>query len=785
MNNLRLSDFCPMKDHNKILYDQLLPLHLSDELNVRLKTLMPTSTNAQQLMIKMDIRRLMAPCNQPIDLRGKVAGECRSYVLQGITHWLDDVAINLYHLRLEIYQNNMTLGLWEELHQTPNSYRLRQKTSAASPAIKTHTETKPLYFGEGFIRCENRIEISTPIQAFLPNGMEVHGSTIDISGVGMRVKMPASFQYEKGEILTLNFPQLNEEYQLAPLVSGLQYSVLLQEEDHSKDNFKRLRLQLVTPSDVMNNVISLKNKNNKTRIENEDKIFSFLTQSYEELFLAQTPSLPLFFQESELKFSLLTEKNHALWDYWHDERNLPVIHRLFTPARLAQFEADKNTSNSTLVYCFTHTHADKTYFFSAIPAELTEELRPLFWHFGSKRASWRVLRLTVTKITEKNMAQLQEITPEFIEKIRTLTHIAVLQDLTLNQINPDFRQAIKPEKPINELNIFKHIRAHVSAAQAIPSIRQAQRKEDRYIHKIVIMLLHPVQGEFFAKSIDFSPHGLHIAMQAPFTGNKSQEIDVTFNDLMRADPKAPLHNVPYNVVRISEDGMDLKLSMINNRKSIEVSHYLHRLIEHNQKKLQLDSEYIPQGQLLNTMQQLLLTRLVSIPYFLYKQKDDFVLSGIGINDSTCILARILQKDASPSNMSLFHIFGDKVSKFAIPVTRQKQRKQQIKHEIYFALEFEDNAISHIKKKTLDDFNTREERINFISNARKNGTFVAVRNWMQPINNGEFWLNKEDYWDVRKRSCAKAKKIEIEFSKLCVYGELCDITEEVLLRLNIK
>lgn len=773
-----------MKDHKKILYDKLLPLHHSDELNTRLEILMPTSTGAQQLMIKMEIRRLMAPCHQPIDLRGKVAGECRSYVLQGVAHWLDDVAINLYHQRLEIYQNNMTLGLWEELHQTPNSYRLLHKKTDLTPSIKTHKEVKPVYFGDGFSRCENRIQLSTPLQAFLPNGMEVHGSTLDISKVGLRVKMPASFQYEKDDILTLYFPQLEEECSLPALISGLEYRVLFQEEESSPDHFERLRLHLVTPTDVMKEVIILKNKNNKTRLENEDKVLTLRTQSYEQLFLAQTPSLSLFFQEHELKFSLLTDNNQSLWDYWHDERNLPVIHRLLTPERLAQFQQEKSGHSETLIYCFTHTHADKTYFFSAIAQELTEELRHLFWHFGSKRASWRVLRLSMTKITEDNLEQL-EITPDFIEKIKSLTHIALLQDLTFTHTNSDFRARIKPKNSGHELNPFKHPRAQFSAAQAISSLRLPQRKEDRYVHKIVITLAHPTKGEFTAKSIDFSPHGLHLWTTAPYTGNKSQEIGVTFNDLMRADPKAPLQDVPYHVVRIGENGRDLKLSLIKNRQSEDISHYFQRLIDHNQKKLKLDNEFIPEALLLNTMQQLLLTRLVSIPYFLYKENDTLHLSAMAVNDTNSLLAQLLKKDANAPKMSLQHIFGDQISKYAIPVTRQQGRQSQIKHELYFALEWKDGAIYSIKRKTLENFKTREDRMNFIVNAHKNGAFIALRNWMQPINNGENYLNNEDYWEVRKQSSSKAKKIGSEFSKLCVYGELSDITDEVLLRFDIE
>ncbi|MEI8609923.1 hypothetical protein P4S70_13400 [Enterovibrio sp. Hal110] len=70
----------------------------------------------------------MSPFLRPIDLRGKVQGECRSYTLSGLTHWMDDVALNLYHRRLDVYQGQLTQGLWDELaYNTPNSHRVLQR----------------------------------------------------------------------------------------------------------------------------------------------------------------------------------------------------------------------------------------------------------------------------------------------------------------------------------------------------------------------------------------------------------------------------------------------------------------------------------------------------------------------------------------------------------------------------------------------------------------------------------------------------------------------------------
>lgn len=772
-----------MKDKNKELFSQLLPLYHSDEFNLRLETLMPNSSKAQQLLIKMEIRRLMSPCAKPVDLRGKVAGECRSYIFQGITHWLDDVALNLYYQRINIYQKKMTLGLWEELHQTPNNYRILRQHPPSSTTEPTRLEIKPIQFGHVLSRTERRIQLSSPILVYLANGIEVHGSTLDISNMGMRVKLPASFDYEIDSLLTIFFPDLSDECHLPELLSGLEYRILSIEFNIVNDNFARLRLALIDKTDVIEDVISMKMAQyaNKTRIDNEDKVFTLRNQSYEHIFLAQSSSLPLFFKEQTLSFCLLTKKNKPLWDYWHDERNLLVIHHLLSAKRMLQLTSKKSTHKQMLIYCFAHYHNDKTYFFSASSNELSLKLRPLFWHIGSPRASWKVLRVTLSAIDPQSIEQLLQSSDKDISSIKQLTHIVTLEDLTFAHANEDFRLTKKPSLLSKELNQFLHPRSLIDSEQPINAVLHTQRKELRYKHKTQAKLKHPKVTEQEGETIDLSPHGLQLTFTTPLKITKGQTVDISFTHLQRLDANAPLSNIPYNVVRLNEQRKQLTLSLIKNRQSEIRSQYLRRLIDHNQKRLQLDTEYLPEPALVKAMQQLVLTRLVGISYFLSKNNDNLQLACIGINSLNSPLASLLQKDCAKGWMSLHSIFGENINKYANLVTRSHNKQQQVLHEFYLAITLKENAISDIKWQSFDDFNCTKDRIDFILQAQKKGRFIAIRNLMQPIYHCHQIIDHRLLSEIMSQSVTKASQIENEFAKLCVYGQLHDITDEVLLR----
>ncbi|MEI8609920.1 hypothetical protein P4S70_13385 [Enterovibrio sp. Hal110] len=58
----------------------------------------------------------------------------------------------------------------------------------------------------------------------------------------------------------------------------------------------------------------------------------------------------------------------------------------------------------------------------------------------------------------------------------------------------------------------------------------------------------------------------------------------------------------------------------------------------------------------------------------------------------------------------------------------------------------------------------------------------MRNWLQPINEGGQYLNSAVVEEIMMQSSLKARQLEGEFIDLCVYGEMTDVTDEVLLRL---
>ena len=71
----------------------------------------------ERFLLKMELKRLAAPCTRLIDLRGHVDGECKPFVHEDRTHYLDDVAIKAFSDSFVLY-SGYTFGVYEAVMST-------------------------------------------------------------------------------------------------------------------------------------------------------------------------------------------------------------------------------------------------------------------------------------------------------------------------------------------------------------------------------------------------------------------------------------------------------------------------------------------------------------------------------------------------------------------------------------------------------------------------------------------------------------------------------------------
>lgn len=779
-------------DDYKGLIEQLLPVHGSDDFHLVFDSLTDQESGPTKLRIKMEINRLMAPCKKVIDLRGRVKGQCRPYAFNDQTHWLDDVAINILHRRSKTFNNTYCVGLYEALVNTHNDFREFHQQGERSTHHEKNTapelfQAHLIRFGHYLHREEHRLQISTPVTLNFPLNQQVWGMTADLSFSGAKFKVPASFNYRLGQTIDAYFPQLAQSHQAPQLADPHRYRILGIDDNEEDSSFKWIRLIALSDNLTLKNIITdSQNKGLRRRHNHEDKIIQARTQGYEHCFLKHTVGIPLFFSGTSLKYTLLTEHNRYQWQYWHDERNQPVINQLLSETRMASLSRKGLKQSSTLIYCFHHDHQEQRYFYSAALPEMDQEQRRLFWQLGAHRNSWRVLRLTVYPLRQQDIESLNDVAPEMIDKFHDLTHVGVLQDITPKAAENDY-QAVQPSTLENKaIHVFRHPKNPICLAEAIHFDPKPQRSESRFAYKTQIGLYQNGHLISAGYSIDFSSRGLNINLDMPFRCKKGDPVSIKFEQLQRLAKLDILNKMPYQVIRTSPDGKNIQLTLRESPEASRGEVFLRKLIQTNAAKFALCEEHMPSTPMLLAMHQMLLTRLNSIPYFAEKMDHKIKVKAVGSNFPLSPLANIFYQLGDKKQFDLGLVFKRRVKDMlALPMRPIENIQDPFVHELYIAYQQTGDHITKIAIKASQEFADPAERIAFITRARQQGDFHAIRITALPVLNPLTALIGEKLSELARLTLHRARALEAEFTSLIGCGEIFDITDEVLVRLEIS
>lgn len=773
------------------LAERLIPVYGSEDFDFVLGQLTEGEPPSTKILVKMELNRVMAPCKKSIDLRGRVKGECRQYLLDGIPHWLDDVAFNAYHKNIEKF-GGYTEGMWEALLNTRNSFRVLNKHSGKNelPSLtdpKSPFLAEPVHLGYDLKRQEKRLKVQSQVEIIRSNSQVLHGLSIDLSCSGAKFKVPSAFKYSLGEVLQVTFTEFANASQVIGIEKPLAYRVLAVDDCYENDAVRYLRTIRLTETNTVAQVIdeALNSATKRARHDNQDKIIRSRTRGYEHIALKHTSNLPLFFEGNELKLAMLTENNQKLWQYWHDERNQQVFGSLFHEQRMASLITPGVKGTTNVIYSFTHEHENKTYFYSMLRPEATREQRQLFWHLGAKRSSWRAFRLSIFELSEQEKHDLTAFSAELAESSQSLTHIGILQEIADQESGQDYLLTEKPRLPANTLNEFRHPRKIVGSPKGIYFDAKSRRKEPRYRFKTpLVFKCDTIKTAGF--TADISKRGLNIRLEEPALVRAGQEVLINFRELQLYDKKLPLTAVPYRVVRVSPDGLNVQLMIDEYSKTMRVIAFFNRIIEHNQDKLIPQKEVLPNHALLERLHSVLLSRILSTPVFIGKSAASSVRTPvIGVNFPLPKHLELYARLGHNQMFSLEPLFkGRSNTLIADPIKRIDGA--EAKHQdVYTSVTKIGTTITAVESKLPQEFANVKERILFIKKARMMGEFYATRISTAPIFDPITCLLRRDIDGLSEFSVHQASKLEKELTALVGYSEFEDITEEVIVRLELS
>ena len=803
------------------IIEQLKPMVKEPEFNQVLNQLASDLPREKRFLLKMEVKRLAKPCLRSIDLRGQVDGECKLYEYGGISHYLDDVAIDVFENQVRIF-GGYTFGVYEKALQTDNNFKiLREKAEKRQAREEKRAEEDKVGTTLGKYdvpvvnlleyaqRSQERMNFASAIEIFSDDNTSTRGTSVDISKDGLKVRIGVEQLFKPGERLSVYFRGIESEFALDKKQGIVYHIVKIIREDDSQ--FLMLKRAPDFPNSGFDQFLEKFIHGNKRRykVNMTNTIDAIINKSCEQYFSPRSPTLPVYVDVVENvpipRFAMLNEINRDIISYWNDENDELKLGFMLNEKRLRALINQKTPSRDLFVYAFNHIQDGKVYFYSATPQELAEkaQLRDLYLSFGSRKVSWRVFKISLSdmdpnqahsplslpdSVGKKIKYQNAPPAPRLMARLKNLKYIAHITDVTSDAGQQRYARLKLKRDNLAHLRAFGHPRNRIPAQ--IRPFRykyQEQRMETRYLLRSALTLTFKDE-EFIGISEDISVHGLRVEIQGEFTGEVNHRVFLGFPRLQEITTSHNVMNLQYRVVNVSHDKNILHLKAVSGEDGQSARGFFDELIKQNRNQLKAypDEEEIPGiGHALRCINA---KNTPSMAFVLHKDGARFMPQAAVTSATDHRLNAIAGHFASNGKTNVEFLFRDR--NLEDPFIQQgikqvKVENQPVRQELFVAYDpSQKESRMALIPRFSSRFGTDEMRYNFIKEALTRGQFIAINVMLTTTNKPDLELLQAEINYVSVYAIHRAKELEERLWSVVGSVYLTDITDEVLLRYRI-
>lgn len=783
-------------DNHRALIEQLKPLIMEPDFQDVFEQLTVDESNSTRFLLKMELNRISSLCTRIIDLRDKTELPCEEVVIANQRYFLDEPAKEALLQALPLYRNKYTLGVYEHVIK---AHKLRRLKLRENVSIEVVDEENPflvpgVVLGSYFNRCEERMNYSIRIMVSQQGITEVNGATLDLSVGGARIKLPLKHHLDQDKPLRVKLLELSDEFYLDDLKHGVEYQIV---DIQNKDDSAIFRLKRLGGGEALDTLLSQLIRGYKFRykVDVNDVIVTATGLGYERHYLPLLTHLPLFVSIVDGKplvnYELLGRGNKPIQHYFQDENEISQLPSFINTRRLTQMIKNTDNNEHCYLFSFIHNTNGKLHFYSATLAELkaTKNIH-LFLGFASTKTSWRVFKIVMQPIDHsKNYktstlpgddARYAALTEQQLAKF---SYTLQLIDLTNEEARKDY-QCWFDQSDVNGLKIFSQAKIKQHSIKKVSMPFSERRHEARFVFKTLVTIQ---QGDKQATGIthDISSRGLQLTLDKSANFNEPGPVTLSFPRLQAAAGKTNLSNLPYQLIRSRMNGATLHLSAIIGHSPHEGVEFLSKLIAHNKQKLeQLSDNEGQKKELADGMKNLVMRQLPGVPYFIEKTVKAAQMAYIGIGTTTDEISHLFAQDSDKVlQYNLKPLLDNNVLKQHIidPIKLMKPTHDMAFFEVFMQLTRHPRGAVQIQCKLKSELGNREQQIQFITQSKKVGRFMALRVYIGATDKPDMSYIRRELEYIHIHANHRAKQLEEQLWRVIGSGELLDITTEVEIR----
>ena len=804
------------------IIEQLKPMVNEPEFNQVLLQTAADVPKEKRFLIKMEVKRLAKPCMRTIDLRGHVDGKCKKYVHEGRSHYMDDLAVDKFEEQIRVF-GRYTYGVYEAVQNTENNFRLiREKELAQERAHKENpTAKKRSAVLEQFKvptvnlldyrqRNTERMNFAVAVEVFNNAGQAMRGLSVDISLEGLQIKLAKDAFFKTGETLFIFFRGLENEFAMDKK-NGIAYK-LVKIITKNDVNYLALQRDKDCPSPAFDKFLESFIHGNKRRykVNMSNTIEAITSKTCEQYFSPRSPTLPVYIDVINKtlvpRFAMVNEVNRETVQYWQDEEENCRLNFLLTQERLMRLLNKSDEVREIFVFSFTHLHSDKVYFYSASFEELLQKdiLLKVFLGFGSKKASWRVFKITLTDMVPEQAhiplsipdsvgSKVKKLnTPpsaRLMSKLKNLRYLAHVTDVTSVTGQETYNEFTFNRENLSHLRVFGHPRNRAPSNIHLVRFKyEEQRIESRY------QLRTQIEARFNNEDVvhkgvseDISVHGLglRVELNKEYKGSLEGRVEVAFPRLQEIANAFDVMHLQYEIIYHNVEKNILHLKTMPGEEGKSARAFFEELIKKNKANLKVDNdeEEVPGiGQALRCINA---RNATSLSFLMSKE-------GVRYTPQACIVGKqderittLTTQYAEQGKVNLEFLFRDRKqdSPFVQSgIKAVKLENMPLRQELFISFDAsQKEPRMAIIPRYSDKFESNEQRRAFIREAMVRGQFIAIHVMLTTTGKPDMSMLQTEINYVTMYAMHRARELEKKMWSIAACSHLVDVTDEVLIR----
>jgi len=746
-------------------------------------------------LLKMELRRLSAPCLRVMDFRND--GDCEIFTYNGVSHFLQKEDVEDFMSLVTYYGGVYTKGVYEELLRNHNERKKAKRMESGlhqDPNSPARFALEEIRFASYAHRRDERMYYSSAILVAFPDGRLVNAKTSDLSCSGIKVLLPGDYEFKQREKIRITFTRLIELYPgAARILTGVPYETLGVEK---RDVRCWLKTRCLSDNkDLERFILGFQNANKyRYRIDIDYMVYILNIKAIEYQYLPKIIGIPLFFSGGDiprLTYALKSDFNHEQLDYWRDERSDDKIGTLFTRERLTRILEKPEGSRYAYIYAFKHTMESHVYFLSATLDELQESgLLETFFAISKSRSTFRAFRFEISplKLDEKMLQTLagaagdEKAVRELYSNLAELSHIGLLTRINTPG-DAELYGSFVSSQSVNRLQIFTHDAEDVQPVKLEYLQYITPRKEQRYLYRTEILASGDSFPETPGWTRDISSHGLQVEFSTPVKCFNGDVVYISMPKFQKLKKTVSLMHVLYEVVFINSAHTIMHLQLHGMHSA--VVQFFDELISANQHVLEPAKNLPHMSETSKALRTITVSNLFSTPIIFMRSKASRLGYVCDSANSSRVRRLFHVQECEPKQANVYPLFSNQVLRGHIlsDIEKIKAHEIQKQYTIYVRRESVNDKITYVPQ-TEDSFMSPDDQRAFIERGLAGGYFGAFAVYVTANGRPDVSEIRAELDYIRRYAPHKFKALDSSIWNIMGVGDVIDITESVMVKLNI-